>query len=278
MAAGKGGVADRDHGHGERVQRGLSHLAAAGKEEIELLAVLGRFEQADCNGLLVGPAPDLPTADIAAGHLFHEIVQRQRKRKVVALRAAEFQFDMQGHAKAVFLDVQPAGGLDGQAAIDLPLGHLRPPLQLQGPAGPQRRFDGFVGPLRLPRATVDGQAQANLGLRFRHAEGDRGGRGRGQPAGGARHPPTRPSFRRISNSSLCGPLPETCSTSNVASIASGALPPLLNPAGPGAGLDDLQAGWLAVQVGPGQHAAAEAEGNRNVALGQDVDLHLPGKV
>ena len=41
---------------------------------------------------------------------------------------------------------------------------------------------------------------------------------------------------------------------------------------------DLQPGRLAVQFGPGQHAAAEVEGNRDVAFGQDVDLHLPGNV
>ncbi len=47
-------------GTAEGVQRGLPHFAAAREEEVELLAVLGRLEQADFDGLLVGPRAGPP--------------------------------------------------------------------------------------------------------------------------------------------------------------------------------------------------------------------------
>ena len=190
LPAGECGVADRDHGHAEGVQGGLPHFAAAGEEDLDLLAVLGRLEQADLDGLLVGPgtryswSADLPTADVAPGHLFHEVIGRQRKFEGLALRAAEFQRDVQGHAEALLLDVQHPGGLDGQAAIDLPLRHAGTPLQLQGPAGSQGRLQGFVGPLGFMNAAVVGLAQADLGPGLWHAERDGRGRSGGQRSAG----------------------------------------------------------------------------------------------
>ena len=49
---------------------------------------------------------------------------------------------------------------------------------------------------------------------------------------------------------------------------------------PRAGLrgDDFQLRRLAIEHGPGQHAAAETQGNRDITVGQDVDLHLAGEV
>ena len=134
---------------------------------------------------------------------------------------------------------------------------------LQGPAGPQGRLQGFVGPLGLMDAAVDGLAQADLGLRLRHAEGDRRGRGRGQRSAGAppsaHVPQLQPHFQLQLVGALAGNLQhqERC----VHGRCRACRPSCVGtwPAR-GAARDDLQAGRLAVQVGPGQHAAAQARG------------------